>query len=148
MNTTQDSQHCIEVCNRLLRGELSAVESYSKVIDKFAGEPEVNQLHAIRDDHAWAAGRLQLNVRNMGGRPDTDSGAWGSFTKTLQSTANLFGENSALCLIEQGEKHGRDDYKDALSDDEVMADCKRMIREELLPKIEEHLDTLERLGKQ
>lgn len=148
MNATHDTEHCIDVCNRLLRGELAAVESYGQLIQKFADEPEIDRLIRIRDDHAWAVGRLQVNVREMGGTPDSESGPWGSFTSTLQGTANLFGENSALSLIERGEKHGRDDYKDALADDKVLPDCKRMIRDELLPKIEEHLASLEQIGNQ
>lgn len=148
MNSINDqTEHCIGVCNRLLRGELSAVETYNLVIQKFSDEPEVGELSRLRDEHAWAVSRLQENVRGMGGRPDTDSGAWGAFTKTLQSTANLFGENSALSLIEQGEKHGQNDYQDALADDEVMADCKMMIRSELLPRIEQHIETLELIGE-
>jgi demethoxyubiquinone hydroxylase (CLK1/Coq7/Cat5 family) len=148
MNTTyEQTQHCIDVCNRLLRGELSAVETYNQVIQKFAAEPEMSQLNHIRDDHAWAVGRLQENVRDMGGRPATDSGAWGAFSKTLQGTANLLGENSALTILQQGEKHGRRDYEDALADDGVMADTKIMIRSELLPRIEQHIADLELLGK-
>lgn len=148
MNTIHNSQHCIDVCNGLLRGEISAIEAYSEVIHKFADAPEVSQLHHIRDEHIWAVGRLRTNVQDMGGQPDTDSGAWGAFAKALQSAANLFGENSALCTLERGEKQGRRDYGAALADEEVMAACKMMISAELLPRIDQHIATLEQLGNQ
>lgn len=148
MNTTQEkNRHCIDVCNSLLRGELSAIEVYSQVIHKYPDEPETARLRHIRDEHIWAVGRLRGNIQEMGGEPDTDSGAWGNVAKSVQGAANLFGENSAICSLEKGEKHGRNEYEDALEDEGVMADCKLMIRTELLPKIDQHIHTLEQLGK-
>lgn len=147
MNIAQEqNRHCIDVCNSLLRGELSAIEAYSQVIHRFANEPQCGTLIHIRDEHLQAVDRLRQNIRDMGGDPDTDSGAWGTLVKTLQGTANLLGENSALHVLEQGEEHGRNEYREALADDEVLAGCKQMIRGDLLPRIEQHLATLERLG--
>jgi hypothetical protein len=33
--TMSDTEHCIKVCNSLLRGEISAVETYDKAIEKY-----------------------------------------------------------------------------------------------------------------
>jgi hypothetical protein len=46
--------HCIDVCNRLLRGERSAVETYDKAIEKYGSEPAAATLRRIRDEHALA----------------------------------------------------------------------------------------------
>jgi hypothetical protein len=136
---------CIEVCNSLLRGELSAVETYSLAINRYAGKPEVTDLQKIRTEHALSAARLSQNVREMGGTPDDDSGAWGIFAKAVQTAADLFGAGSALESLQKGEEKGRDDYLDAVANDDVMESCKEMIRGELLPRVNHHIAVLERI---
>jgi len=139
------NQHCIDVCNSLLRGELSAVETYTQAIEKYPTDPKVSELQSIRREHVEASAILTKNVRSMGGIPDTDSGAWGVFAKAVQGTANFFGTGSAVESLLQGEESGRHDYENALSDDKVMMECKVMIREELLPKVRQHIARLEQL---
>jgi len=139
------NEHCIDVCNSLLRGELSAVETYTQAIEKYPTNPQVEELQAIRREHVAASGILAQNVRSMGGIPDTDSGAWGVFAKAVQGTANFFGAGSAVESLLQGEESGRNDYENALNDPKVMTECKVMIREELIPKIRQHIAKLEQL---
>ena len=139
------NHHCIDVCNSLLRGELSAVETYTQAIEKYPTDPKVGELQSIRREHVEASAILTQNVRSMGGIPDTDSGAWGVFAKAVQGTANFFGAGSAVESLLQGEESGHHDYENALNDDKVMVECKVMIREELLPKVRQHIARLEQL---
>lgn len=144
--TTQEiNEHCIEVCNRLLRGELSAIETYNKAIEKFTRETASGELARIRDEHARTVGKLRTNIFDMGGEPSTDSGAWGVFATSVQGAANLFGVDSALSALLRGEEHGREEYEEALKDDDVMESCKQLISGDLLPKTREHILTLKRL---
>ncbi len=143
MNTT--TEECIKVCNSLLRGELSAIETYDQALEKYAETPAAAELGRIRSEHSLAAARLASNVREMGGEPDKESGAWGSFANAVQGTANLFGAGSAMESLQKGEEKGRRDYQAALKDDDVMTDCKIMIEEELLPPIVSHISALEAL---
>lgn len=146
MNTSSnENESCIKVCNSLLRGELSAVETYGNAIDKYPGTAATPELQRIQSEHRSSADRLAQNVREMGGTPDTDSGAWGTFANAVQSSANLFGAESAIESLIRGEKHGQNDYNDALEDAGVMDGCKTMIRTELLPPIGRHIQTLDRL---
>jgi len=140
-----DTDHCINVCNKLLRGELSAVETYDKAIDKYGDEPALAELRRIRGEHADSVMRLQQNVRDMGGTPSTESGAWGTFAGTVQSAADFFGAGSAVEALKRGEEHGRKEYQEALDDEQVMPGCKAMMRDELLPRTNRHIATLERL---
>ena len=147
MNTnTKNNEKCIDVCNSLLRGEISAVETYNKVIEKYRGEDEIPELIRIKREHESSVSRLRANVVEMGGNPSEDSGAWGSLTKAITSTANLFGEESAINVLRQGEEHGLNDYEKALENEDVMPSCKDMIRDELLPRVREHIGKLEVLG--
>jgi uncharacterized protein (TIGR02284 family) len=142
MNATEE---CIDTCNELLRGELSAVESYSQAIKKFDTEVERTALEGIRSDHEQAAARLRSHIQDMGGEPSDGSGAWGGFVQALEGAAMLLGESPALALLERGEQHGIDEYKEALDDDDVMDEIKQVIRGQLLPSCAEHLATLGRL---
>ncbi len=143
MNSINDA--CIKVCNSLLRGELSAVETYAKAIRKHGDSPAVHKLRQIRDEHIASAQLLRENVTDMGGEPETDSGSWGVFAKAVQGTANLFGAGSAVESLQRGEEAGRSDYEDALVNEDVMADCKTMIRDRLLPAVNRHISALESL---
>lgn len=143
--TTSNHDHCIDVCNSLLRGELSAVETYRQAIDKYSGSHVTQELRRIRSEHSRSATRLSANVRDMGGEPEKDSGAWGIFAAAVQGAANLFGEDSAIESLQRGEEAGRKDYQEALMDDDVMTECKLMIREELLPPVIQHITALDQL---
>lgn len=147
MSTTQEAinTHCIDVCNGLLRGEIAAVETYGKAIEKYIDSPSIAELRRIRTEHSRAVTLLTENVRSMGGKPDNDSGAWGIFASAVQNTANLLGVDSAVESLKKGEESGRKDYQDALLDDKVMTGCKNLIREELLPPVMNHIASLERL---
>ena len=142
MNATDE---CIDVCNSLLRGELSAVETYTQAIAKFDNDPERRALEGIRSDHQRSVGRLREHLIDMGATPANDSGAWGSFAQAVEGTAKLLGDSPALKALEQGEEHGVDEYEDALRNADVMPEIKTIIRGELLPALSEHISTLGRL---
>jgi len=144
-NTPECNEKCIDVCNELLAGEISAVETYDIALKKFDGQSGTSELTQIKDNHQTAVDKLRANIHRMGGEPKDGSGAWGVFAKGVQHSANLFGKESALESLQEGEKHGRDEYTDALENDDVMIECKNLYRSELLPQINAHLTTLERL---
>ena len=145
MTTIEINEKCIDVCNSLLRGEVSAVETYEKAIKKFEGESEVTLLTEMRMSHQQSLQRLHDNVLDMGGTPTTDSGAWGVFANSVQAAAGLFGENAALSALIQGEEHGVKEYEAALDNEDVMAECQDIIRTELLPRTKINLTTLKAL---
>ena len=143
MNAIDDK--CITACNSLLRGELSAIETYAQAIRKYSDLPVAEKLQEFRGDHIAAAQLLAQNVREMGGKPETDSGGWGEFANLVQGAANLFGEGSAIESLQKGEQFGRKDYERALEDEDIMPSCKTMIREQLLPPTIRHINELETL---
>ncbi len=142
MNATDE---CIDVCNSLLRGELSAVETYNQAIAKFDNDPERAALEGIRSEHQRSVSRLREHLTDMGATPDTDSGAWGSFAKAVEGTAKLLGESPALKALQEGEEHGVGEYEEALRNPEVMPEIKTIIRSELLPALSNHIAALDRM---
>ena len=142
MNATHE---CIDVCNSLLRGELSAIETYTQAIAKFDSDPARPVLEDIRFDHEASASRLRDHIAEMGAEAATDSGAWGEFAKAVEGSAKIFGESAALAALMKGEEHGIDEYEEALRNREVMDEIKTVIRSRLLPALSEHVATLQRL---
>lgn len=135
-------QECIDTCNSLLRGELSAVETYNQAIAKFHDASERRALELLRADHESSARILRQRLLEMNAEPATSSGAWGAFAKAVEGTATLLGKSPALAALEEGEKHGIDEYRDALENEDVMESIKANIRQDLLPSLERHLNTL------
>jgi uncharacterized protein (TIGR02284 family) len=141
MNVITDQS--IETCKKLLRGEVAAVQTYQQAMEKFQKAPLVTAvLDRIRDEHVDSARLLQNHLRNMGAEPVASSGVWGVFARAVEGTAKVFGESAALAALEQGERHGINQYEDALADDDVMDDLKALIRDELLPRVIDHSLTL------
>lgn len=141
---TVDRSESVEKLNKLLRGEISAVETYRKAIDKVANEPGAAQLIIYRQDHMDAVAALQGEVTSMGGTPSTDSGAWGAWASTVQGTANLFGDTAALVALKNGEQKGLDDYSELVGNPDLPATLKDTIREKFMKNQQNHIEGLER----
>lgn len=146
MNTTTKTDECIDKCNKLLRGERSAVETYNATIEKYGTDPRLSELTTIRDEHMQSVADLEQNIVSMGGTPDASGSIWESLTTCIQKSANLFGKESAVEALQKGEEIGSHDYKEALEDtDEVLPECRELISTTLLPRVERHIATLEQL---
>lgn len=146
MATTTHS--ATDTLNSLLRGELSAVETYRQAEEKFKGESEVMTLQRFRTAHQEAVNILQQHVIAKGGTPSESSGAWGTFATLVEGTAKIFGKTAALKALKEGEEQGISDYQSALKDSGLPSDCRSLIQTNLLPKCQQHIQTLDHLMSQ
>jgi len=137
-----------DTLNSLLRGEISAVETYLQAEDKFAGNTDSDALRRMRDDHQEASNQLRMHVRDKGETPAHGSGAWGTFAKLIEGGAKVFGRAAALKALKEGEEHGVNSYESALGDRQLPPECNTLIRDRLLPRCREHIQTLDRLMQQ
>ena len=142
MATTSVDQS-IEQLNSLLRGEISAVETYRQAIEKIEDEhtSDALALRAIAQEHGESAQALREEVLRLGGEANDSSGPWGAWAKVVQSTAKLFGDASALKSLKEGEEHGLKDYREAL--DDVDTASRELITDRLMPAQERHIQTLD-----
>jgi uncharacterized protein (TIGR02284 family) len=134
-----------DALNSLLRGELSAVETYDQAMKKVEDPTVLTDLQRIRGEHAEAAVRLRDQVVRFGGTPSESSGPWGTFAAAVTGTAKTFGPGTALAALKQGEEHGINEYDDALKNEGVNPECKDLIRTDLLPRCRRHVTDLDRL---
>src|SRR5438270_880449 len=94
----------IKAMNSLLRGELSATETYQQALQKLGKSQAAEHLWRIHHEHREAANTLRQEVHRMGGKPDQDSGAWGAWAKLVEGAASLLGEAAALKALKEGEE--------------------------------------------
>ncbi|RYD24317.1 MAG: DUF2383 domain-containing protein [Verrucomicrobiaceae bacterium] len=135
----------IKALNTLLRGEISAVETYTQAIEKFTGSQEAGTLQSLKAEHQESAAILRQHVTQAGGTPDSGSGAWGTFAQAVEGTAKLLGESAALKALVEGEQHGIKEYESALENEDVSLEAKDSIRDSLLPSLFDHIASLESL---
>jgi uncharacterized protein (TIGR02284 family) len=141
-----DTGEAVRQLNSLLRGEISAAETYKMAIDKIADgnvAGDVNVLRQMQEEHGRAAQELRERIRSLGGEPSDSSGAWGAWAQTVQGTMNLFGDAAALKSLKEGEEHGLKDYQEALDDTDVQTAS--LIESELIPAQQRHISILDEL---
>jgi len=126
MNTTVDK------LNSFLRGEISAVETYRQAIAKLGNTSEAPTLNDCMQSHAQRVRALEQEVRRRGGQPAQSSGPWGTFAKLVEGSATAIGEKAAIAALEEGEDHGRNDYKRELSG--LEPDARSFVEQQLLPE--------------
>jgi hypothetical protein len=131
----------------LLRGEISATETYTQALEKFAGQAEEVELRRFRDDHRTAANTLRQHIHHHGGQAPTSSGPWGAWAKLVEGTAKALGKEAALKALKEGEEHGIKEHEQALNKRSLQADCKSLIRTQLLPQAQTHVSELDRMMK-
>ena len=131
--------------NSLLRGEISAAETYRMAIDRVASDSTASAglLREIQEEHGRAAQAMRDRIRELGGQAVDSSGAWGTWAKTVQATMNLFGDASSLKALKEGEEHGLKDYNDAMP--ELDAASRQMVQNQLIPQQRRHIDLLDQL---
>jgi uncharacterized protein (TIGR02284 family) len=100
-------------------------------------------LRAIAQEHGEHAQALRQEVRRLGGEPDDSSGAWGVWAKTVEGTAKLFGDASALKALKEGEEHGLKDYQEALGD--LEEPTRALLMSRLIPAQRRHIATLDEM---
>jgi bacterioferritin (cytochrome b1) len=147
-----DAADANETCRQLnsfLRGEISAAETYKMAIDKVSHSEDagastnMSMLREIQEEHGRAAQAIRDRIRELGGSPSDSSGAWGAWAMTVQGTANLFGDASALKSLKEGEEHGLKDYQEGLDDiDMTSAD---LVSNQLIPAQQRHINLLDQL---
>ena len=91
--------------NTLLRGEISAVETYNQAIKHVADEP-IDDLIANRNCHRKRVNLLNESIAQHGGSAGATSGMWGSFAKLVENGASLISSKSVIAALEEGEDRG------------------------------------------
>jgi len=140
--------HNVKTIEKLLKDELSAMETYQQALEKFrtsGGQFMTNSVTPILGAHREAVSSLETQMTKQGGTPQKSSGAWGSWAKLVLDGASLLGKQSTVKVLLEGEKIGEGDYQDALKDTTLSTELRTLIERKLLPAQQAHIRSLERL---
>jgi uncharacterized protein (TIGR02284 family) len=143
MSNTQEQT--VDVLNSFLRGEISAVETYRQALEKFEQPNLKTKLQDCLQSHAQRVTILSDQIRTLGGAPSTSSGVWGTFAKAIEGGAKTFGERAAVAALEEGEDHGRNDYKRDIS--KLDTSTRQLVESRIVPEQQRTHDTMSSLKK-
>ncbi|HET8937480.1 MAG TPA: PA2169 family four-helix-bundle protein [Polyangiales bacterium] len=138
-------EQSVDVLNSFLRGEISAVETYRQALEKVERPQISTQLQDCMQSHKQRVTLLSDQIRALGGTPSTSSGVWGAFAKAVEASAKTFGEKAAIAALEEGEDHGRNDYRRDL--EKLDATSRQVIESRVLPEQKRTHDAMSALKK-
>lgn len=129
----------------VIKGEISAVETYRQALSKLDEEPQSTVLAKIAEDHEDAVDILKELAHYEGGMIPQDSGMWGAWAQMVEGTAQFFGGKAAIEALKEGEEHGVKLYVKTLKDRRLGDEARAAIRNMLLPQTSAHVSMLNRL---
>ncbi len=132
--------------NKVLRGEISAVEAYEQVIPTFKNKADRLRLTEIRDEHDRIVERLKVLVEHSRFAAEESSGSWGTIVTTIIGAANLVSNTISLVTLMEGEEHGLRLYKEALQYN-LTEEEHKVIVEDIMPLLHQHIVSLEYMIK-
>jgi len=135
----------VKTLNSFLRGEISAVETYRQALDKIEDTPVRSTLQQCLESHQTRVNVLKSRISMLGGDPADSSGPWGAFAKLVEGGAKVFGDKAAVAALEEGEDHGRNDYKRDI--DKLDAESRQIVELQVLPEQERTHQELSTLKK-
>ena len=128
----------------LLQAEMSAVDTYKQLIEKFREEPGIDQIFAVQRDHRIAVSRLSRHIEEHGGKPTEGATPWVPLVKAVAKSANLLGDTAALKALREGEENALKEFKEAMEGGTLADDCIEVIRP-LLVQDRQHIALISRL---
>lgn len=106
----QSEQQTGDALNRLLRHELTAIDTYQCVIDTFDGRLET-QLKPILEGHQQRAAYLNDYLLAMRKKRNHKVGFWGVLMSMTDSSGTLLDLKTVLAALSEMEGHGVSDYR-------------------------------------
>ncbi len=141
------SEEAGKAMNRLVRGEISAVEAYESIIDKIDSKPELERLNEMLKNHRSNVTYFKKMALKQNELPEYDSGIWGTVVSLFVGSAKLFGNTAALKSLKEGEEHGLKEYQKLLENDEVPMHVKSYVRDKIMPTLHMNINSISAMMK-
>jgi hypothetical protein len=133
----------VETIHSMVEAELAAAEACAVALHRFEGRPAAKELRRIQQEHREAANELRLHDS------DTPShhapSVWRRLGRTILSLAQRLSSSAALRSLYRAEDACFRLYKDAVFEKDVPVECQALIWSTLLPRLEAHRSSLNRL---
>ncbi|MES3037652.1 MAG: DUF2383 domain-containing protein [Bdellovibrionota bacterium] len=132
--------------DKILRGEISAVEAYDQVLTKMDSPVQVDRLREFKLEHEDTVRQMRSLVRSEGQAPSENSGPWGTIVLSFVNMAKMVGFETALRALLEGEEHGLNQYREALTMNLSQKE-RDLIINVLVPRQERHISSLRAMIK-
>ena len=133
----------VDKLNMLLRGEISAVETYRQALESLKDPSCREQVSRNERSHEQRVDVLRSRIRELGGTPSSGSGTWGALSKAVTGTSKVGGDKGIINALEQGEDIGLSDYQKNI--DGLDPDTRSFIQSTLLPQQQHTHETMSAL---
>lgn len=128
----------VKFLQKILRGELSALEAYDKVLTRTDNHLVFSELSQIRSEHELSVNRLRQLIVNKGEPPEEGSGVWGQFVKTLIAGSAMISDEFIVKTLQEGEEHGLNEYRQFLEMNPTLTE-EEAVRLHFIPAQERHI---------
>jgi demethoxyubiquinone hydroxylase (CLK1/Coq7/Cat5 family) len=110
----------IERLRELLRGEVSAVDTYELAL-RWTKDPALRRvLWQLQGEHDERVRLLRTKLHELAAEPAEGSGVWGAFAGLVQAGADLLGDATAVAALLEGEEHGLRNYQKCAAEAEPL----------------------------
>lgn len=132
-----------ETLQSMVDAELGAAEACAVALHRFEGRPEAKELRRIQQEHREAANELRLYKSDASlGRAGN---LWRKLSRKVLALAQRLSTAAALRSLCKAEDACFRLYKDAVFEKDVPVECQALIWSTLLPRLEAHRSSLNRL---
>jgi len=132
-----------ETVHCMMEAELGAADACAVALQRFEGQPAAKELRRIQQEHREAAN--ELRAYNNSPRSSHAGKTWRLLSRALLALAQRLSAASALRSLNKAEETCFRLYKDAVFEKDVPVECQALIWSTLLPRLEAHRSSLNRL---
>lgn len=143
INGTSKVPESVATLRSMVNAELGAAEACAVALHRFEGRPAAKELRRIQQEHREAAN--ELRGYNCEGTSATSGNAWRKLARGILALAQRLSTTAALRSLERAEDACFQLYKDAVFQKDVPVECQALIWSTLLPRLEAHRSSLNRL---
>lgn len=136
-----DEKNDLQHLNALLKGELTAVDSYLKAVRNVKDKRIADMLETNFASHRVRVYKLSTAISDSGHKPETEPGSWQSLAKMMMKGAAGLGDASILTALEEGEDALLSEYEWRLLS--MKGDSRLLVKQDLMP---EHQSTHQRVS--
>jgi hypothetical protein len=135
----------VQDLERILRGELAAVEAYRQVLEKYSTYEQIGELKRIQSEHEKAVEFWKTQLRSQEAYVEDSSGPWGTVVETFVGAAKLLGDGATLRSLKEGEEHGLSEYQDLIENENINFQSESFIKTICFDQQRRHIASLEAL---
>ena len=130
---------------KILRGEIAAVEAFRQVLEKFTDYVHASELRRMQFEHERAVDFWKDQLKSQEPIVEESSGPWGKIVETFVGVAKLLGDGATLRVLKDGEEHGLKEYRELLESDHLNEESISFVKSVCLNLQRQHIFTLESL---